>query len=378
MALAGATAGTMVAGASAAAAQTVGIPLYGNVGNREDLLDAALNLDKNKTAAVFVAAPKTTCDGLNHEWFTDTLPATSTGGTVEGGVWASSTLDPRVRLGNSVQSFASGFIVSLDQIEYSKRGRTPGVNGSEYEHQVGRFLLAIEQSIDARGVANGTSAGRASASAATDTGLFAGFRGFHGANVASGAAGLVVTAAVAGSGANPAGATIMNVNGAWNRTYFMNLHEAMFKLGSDPDTLAVDPGVKGDITLDILGETASGSASAAANAMYGIPAVVRQQYTMSSPNEFHQDIQFMRTPYGRVAVLVDRFMPTSTAVAASSMVGGAYFLYERSRFRFAFWRPLRHYALPPIGDATRGYVHCGVTTELLHPQTLGIGYGITT
>ena len=193
---------------------------------------------------------------------------------------------------------------------------------------------------------------------------------------ASAATGSVTTAAVGTS----SGVSKINVSGAWSRSAFMALHEAMYKLCADPDTLAVDPGVKLDIVTDIMGEVAQSTGQPAnASAMYGIPAVVRQQYVNTSTTDFSQDIQFMRTPFGRVAVLVDRFIPSeATPIATNAVSGGAAFLYERSRLRIAFWRPMRHYSIPPGGDSARGYVHTAATLELLHPNTVGVVYGLTT
>ncbi len=355
-------------------AQAAGIRAPGTESNREDLIDVAINLDRQKKAAVFLAAPKTVCNGLNHDWLVDTLPATSTAGAVEGNDWsvttASGTAMARIRLSNSVQTFVSGFAVSKDQVEYSLKGMTPAV-ANEYEHQVERFLLAIEQSVDARIVASGAAVSAVSASASGASAVFAAIRAWHAS--ASAATGSVTTAGVTG---NFIGASKINVSGSWSRTAFISLHQAMYALGADPDTLAVEPGIKQALVLDIMGETASATGQPAnASAIYGVPPVVRQLYQQNL-DEFQQDIQFMRTPFGRVAVLVDRFIPTSASATTNAVSGDAAFLYERARLRVAFWRPMRHYPLPPTGDAIKGYVHTGVTLEVLHPGTVGTLYNL--
>ena len=79
----------------------------------------------------------------------------------------------------------------------------------------------------------------------------------------------------------------------------------------------------------------------------------------------------------RATALVDRFVPTA-ATATNSLAGGAFFLFDRASVRLAFWRPIRHYPLPPNGDHMRGYVHAGATLEVLSPRALGVGYNITT
>lgn len=337
---------------------------------REDLLDAVINLDKEKDAAVFLAAPKTTSNGLVHEWLIDALPATSTAGALEGDQWASGAVSGRTRLNNAVQHFRRDFAVTMDAVEYAMKGRAPGVS-NEYEHQVENFLLANEQSMDARMVALGTAVISASAAAVTDTARTGAFRNWQLSATADPSAGAQGTGAATN-------AISMNISGAWSRTRFLTLHEAMFKLGAKPNTLAVDPGVKADITNDVLGEAAQATYQPAnTSAIAATPAVVRQVHTDSSATEYTADIQFMRTDFGRIAILVDRFIPTA-ATSVSARVGGAYFLYDRSKARLAFWRPLRHYPLAPNGDSMRGYIHAAASVELLHPNTMGVGYNITT
>lgn len=335
---------------------------------REDLMDVVMNLDIEKKAAVFLAAPKTTANGMTHEWELDELPVTSTAGNVEGADWASSSMTARTRLGNAVQTFKFNFGVSLDSVEYSIKGRAPGVK-HEYNHQVGNYLQTLEQSIDATIVRNASVASVQATNATNATALMAGFRGYQ-----------VTTTAAAGSAQSAAVTNVcmVNVSGAWSRARFLALHEFMFNFGASPNTLAVDPGVKADITNDILGEVAQSTGQPAnASAVFGIPTVVRQLHTDASATEYTADIQFLRTDYGRVAVLVDRFIPQA-ATATTTTAGGAFFLYDRSKVRVAFWRPIRHYPLPPNGDSMRGYVHAGATVEFLTPRAVGVGYNVTT
>jgi len=352
------------------AAASYPAPQAGTIILREDLLDAVINLDKEKSAAVFLAAPKTTANGFVHEWLIDQLPSTSTAGALEGDDWASGAITARTRINNAVQTFRRDFAISLDAVEYSLKGRAPGVS-NEYEHQVENFLLATEQSVDARCVALGTAVVSASATAATDTARTGAFRNWQLTATADPSAGVQGTNAATN-------ALSINISGAWSRSRYLALHEAMFKLGANPNTLAVDPGVKADITNDVLGEQAQATFQPAnTSAMAAVPTVVRQVHTDGSASEYTADIQFMRTDFGRVAILVDRFIPTA-ATSTNARIGGAFFLYDRSKARIAFWRPLRHYSLPPTGDAMKGYVHCGAVIEMLHPNCMGIGYNVTT
>lgn len=320
---------------------------------REDLIDLVQNLDKEKEAAVFMAIPKTVANGLVHSWEIDTIPATATGGSVEGEDWVSAAITGRTRLNNAVQNFKYNIGVSLDALEYSLKGQAPGV-ANEYEYQIKRHLLALEQSLDARVVALGTAVASASAAASGDIARMGALRGFQASS--TGASGVAESAAATNC-------CMIHIGGAWSRTRFLALHEFMFNQGANPNTLAVDPGVKADITLDVLGESGA--------------TAIRQLHFDNSSTEFTQDIQFLRNDFGRVAVLVDRFIPTA-ATATNSLAGGAFFLFDRSAVRLAFWRPMRHYPLPPTGDHMRGYVHAGATLEVLAPRQLGVGYNITT
>lgn len=320
---------------------------------REDLIDVVQNLDKNKTAAVFMAVGKTTANGMVHSWELDVLPATATTGSVEGEDWASAGITGRTRLSNAVQNFKFNVGVSMDSLEYSLKGQAPGV-GNEYQYQIARHLQTLQQSIDARIVALGTSVASASAAGSASVALLGALRSFQ-------------TSATAASGVAESSAATnccqIHIGGAWSRTRFLALNEFMFGQGANPDTLVVDPGVKADVTNDILGESAATG--------------IRQVHFDNSSNEFTQNVQFMRTDFNRVAILVDRFVPTA-ATATNSLAGGAFFLFDRSVVRLAFWRPIRHYPLPPNGEAQRGYVHCGATIEVLAPRGLGVGYNITT
>jgi hypothetical protein len=321
---------------------------------REDLIDVVMNLDKNKEAAVFMSVGKTTASGFSHAWELDSIPATVQTGFVEGEDWAAPTISGRTRLTNYVQTFKYNIAASMDALEYSLKGRAPGV-GNEYQYQVNRHLMALEQSIDARVVSNTANITGVDPAASGTIGLLCGLRGFQ--VTATNTVGLAEVAAATN-------ACQLQVGGAWSRTKFLALHEFMYGKGANPDTLVVDPGVKSDITQDILGESSSAT-------------TVRQLHFDGSTSEFTQNVQFLRTDFGRVAVLVDRFVPVA-ATTTNARTGGAFFLFDRAQVRLAFWRPIRHYPLPPNGDHMRGYVHSAVTMELLAPNALGVGYNVTT
>lgn len=326
----------------------VGVPAAGTEGNREDLLDLITNLDKEKSAALFQALPKTTTNSLTHEWLIDALAATSTAGVTEGDDFSASARAARTRISNIVQSFRDDFLVTNDQLKLSQNGVTAGVP-NEYEYQVGKSLITIMQSIDARLMALG-------ASSAATAGGTATARRMNSLRVTSWGGVAAVTATAGATGA------------AISLTQILSVHETMFTAGANPDTIVVSPGVKMDLTNALLNVAPAGGSAQS--------SLVR--YTQPSSQVYDQAVEYIRTDLGRFAILVDRFCPQSTASAAAAIDSAAYFIFDKSKIRLAFFRPIRHYPLPPNGDSMRGFVHGSCTVEVLHPSALATVAQVTT
>lgn len=302
--------------------------------NREDLLDVITNLDKEKTAAMFQMLPKTTANYIKHEWLTDTLDSTATGGAFEGDDFAAVSAGGRTRLANFCQIFRRDFAVSNSQIKASQNGQTAGV-ANEYEYTLGRKLSVLAQDVDARIVANTTAV----------------------ASVSGGSA----TARVMGA-ARAFSITVTQVSGAFATASFFALHQSMYTNGANPNTLVASPGVKAAVTQAFMGNVANS----------------RIQYNQPmQSNSFEQAIDVVVTDFGRILVFPDRFVPASAATQATTADGPAYFLFDKSKLRLAFFRPIKHVPLPPNGDAQRGFCAGELTLEVLHPSAIGIGNNVT-
>lgn len=315
----------------------VGVPAAGTEGNREDLLDLITNLDKEKVAATFHALPKTTTNSLLHEWLIDVLAAaTNTAGADEGADFSAAALSGRTRFANAVQSFRSDFAVAFDQVKLSQNGITAGVP-NEYEYAVGKKLMEVTQSMDARVVALGTS-------------------------VASNAGTTAVKRLMGALRAFSASAVTLSTTGAFTITDLLNIQERMFGAGARPDTLVCSHGVKADITRAIMNDSGVG----------------RVSYNQPTQGAYDLNVEYIRTDFGRLAIITDIFVPQGSASAAAEIDSNAYFVFDRSKVRLAFFRQLRHYPLNPNGDAFRGYVHGSMTLEVLHPSALGIHTQVTT
>lgn len=317
---------------------SAGVPSFGSESNREDLADLITNLDKDKIAATFLALPKTTTNSLHHEWLIDSLTTQDTAGVTEGDDFSAGALGNRTRYGNVVQSFRKDFAVTMDQIKLSQNGIAAGVP-NEYEYQVGKKLMELTQSMDARIVALGSTVA-SNAGAGGTARLMATLRAWSALAIQESATGLFTVAE------------------------FMKIHERMFGAGARPDTLVCSHGVKADITRAIL-DTGAQSGN-------------RLTYFQPSSQVYDQSVEYMRTDFGRVAILVDIFVPQAAVSNASEIASSAYFVFDKSKIRMAFFRQLRHYPLPPNGDAFRGYVHGSFTLEVLHPSALGMHTQVTT
>lgn len=162
-------------------------------------------------------------------------------------------------------------------------------------------------------------------------------------------------------GVTPIGATggvTASVGGAFATAGFYKIQEAQWTAGIKAGTLVVSGGVKLDLSRTLLADSTLSS--------------VRNTDTVQN-GEYGPVIEVLRTDLGRVACLVDRWMPQATATAANLWEAPAYALLDTSRIRLAYWRQLRPYSLPPSGDNMRAYMQASLTVEVMNPLAIGLG-----
>lgn len=307
-------------------------------GAKEDLLPLLTNLDKKKRAALFLWLPKGGSASLMPEWFVDALAATAAAAVTEGAYFSSAateTLTGRTRYRNIVQALRRDFDVSMDQVVLSQHGMVAGVT-DEWDHQVNKKGEEILQSFDARLTMT--------ANAEMDaTNRY--MRNLRGWASASGVA--------------------TNVSGIFATGSFIALQEAMFNTGADPDTLLVSPGVKIDVTQAFLNDAGH----------------QRVQYNQPINAVYEATVDYIRTDLGRTACLVDRFMPQGSTIVTTTAAPSsapAYFLFEREALQLLFFRPIKQYTLPQLGDGFCGYIHGSCTLRVAHASQVGFGYNVTT
>jgi hypothetical protein len=328
------------------------------IGTREDAMNTLTMIDPDEAMSLAVLA-KTTTNGLRHEWFIDTLQATSTAGAIQGDEWGSSspvnnvkTLKARTRLWNSVQWFRQDWSITTDELMLSQRGQIFGVS-DELSYQTGKASQEVNRNIDARLWALGVSTYGSNIGDDSTAPRMATFRYF----------------------ANASGVSATASSIPFSTAQFYALHENMWSAGAKPDTLFVSPGVKSDISRILLGDVGYPTT---VNGNAGIPAV--QSANVVQGGEYGPVIDFIRTDFGRVAMVVDRWIPqqTVTANATAHTENAAYFLVEKAKLRVAWWRPIKPYQVATTGDNVKVYVLGACTTEVLHPTAIGHVAGITT
>jgi hypothetical protein len=346
---------------SAFSSYSVGYPYSGSgaavsaIGTREDAMNTLTMIDPDEAMTLAVLA-KTTTNGLRHEWFIDTLQATSTAGSIQGDEWGATsgtvkTLKARTRLWNSVQWFRQDWSITTDELMLSQRGQIFGVS-DELSYQTGKASQEVNRNIDARLWALGSATYTSALGDDTTVPRMATFRYF----------------------ANASGVSA-TTQGSFSTASFYALHENMWAAGAKPDTLFVSPGVKSDISRVLLGDVGYPTT---VNGNAGIPAV--QTANVVQGGEYGPVIDFIRTDFGRVAMVVDRWMPqqTATANATAHTENAAYFLVEKAKLRVAWWRPIKPYQVATTGDNVKVYVLGACTTEVLHPTAIGHNAGIIT
>ena len=343
-----------------------------DAGIRENIQDQLTNIDPDDTPTVSIL-PKTTADNLFVTWMIDALTATSTSPAAEGAEFSADNLFARTRLDNWIQRFRKDFALSQDQIELAKRGGMIGVHDA-MAHEAGRASREILRNINVRLWSN--SAALTSGAAITEMGYVTGGASPSVTAPTSTTAGQMRNIRYFGQyvpWTNPGttetavtGGVTVTVNGPIATAGLFDLHESMYMYGITPDTLVVSPGVKRDLSRLLLNDTTLGL-------VRNTDAVKGESYAPV--------VEIIRTDFGKIAVLVDRWMPQASVTGVQANApwqSAAYALIDKSRIRLAYWRNLKPYSLPPSGDNMRAFMLAALTVQVTHPRAVGLGLGVTT
>lgn len=322
-------------------------PQQTSAGIREDV-DVITIIDPDETPSLSIL-PRTTTNGLKHEWLTDSLEATSTAGAFEGDSFSATALTPRTRYANYVQRFRKDFALSQDVILLSQRNGVIGTS-SEMNLQAGKKHQEVNRNINARLYSVG-SASYGSASGDTTTApLFANIRNWASAN-----------------GVN------YNQSGAFSTAALYSLQETMWTAGAKPNTIIVSPGVRVDVSRTLLADKGFPTT---VNGLGGLTTV--QNNDSISGGEYGPVIEYVRTEFGRCAIVMDRWVPQSSSTSLTASESAAWFLIEKEKVRLAWWRPVAPTSVAPQGDFMAAFMLGALTVEVLHPTCVGHAYNVTT
>lgn len=348
--------------------------------HRELALNMVTIVDPDEAPTMAVIG-KTTTNSLFHDWPIDNLSPVTTAAAPEGadfsaGFYGSATAanasSGRVRIQNYVQRFRKDIGITMDEILMAQRGQTIGVD-NYVRGEVGKATKEVQRNANAR-FWSVASASTVTTAQNNDSGAISAtseFRNFHWfPRATTYATGTFVNTV----NANTTAAMTTNQSGAFGTAAFYGLQFKMWNAGIKVDTMFCPGPVKMQVSRTLLNDSVT--ALAQNQTMNGLS--LTQNTDVIQGGTYGPVIDVVRTDYGRVAVVVDRWMPTSGATAASGdCFAAAYYLADRSKMHAAWWRPTQPYNLEPNGDSARVYVLGALTTQLDHPYALGMAYNVT-
>lgn len=300
--------------------------------HHEDLIDVQVILGSTQCPG-FAQFKKGRARDVVHSWSVDALPATSTAAQLEGVDFSAQALTAPVRLVNGTQIFDSQVVVSDRERESNPAGQFRDM----YEKQIMMAFKAITRNCESRIFATGATAS-ATGNEATTAPVMASIPGFG----------------LSFSGASASGVFTADI---------VNLSTTMFNNGVEPDSIWFSPAHKIQFFNSVVSSAAGGG------------GFVNVRNIAAMDNRFQANVEVMETPLGQLyAIVVDRFIPTSSASATTR---AGYYIMDRSMVSLPFFRPPQHKPMGKGGDHTRGIVLMELTLRLDHPSAVGMVTGIT-
>ena len=295
--------------------------------NREDLIDLITLKDPFETP-FFSLVSKGTALHTSHEWLTESLTTTATGGGTtyaEGAAFSAASLQDRTRLNNLCEIFRKDV-----QVSNTQRAVRPAGIRDEYLHQVQVGIKEIGRDIEGtllQGAAGSATGSTAALRTMKTLKNFISTNDWTTSSTAVGATG------VGFSGTSWAVGELM----------FNSILEQAFLQGGRVDTVFVNGATKRQVSR--FGAAAGANPVARRTIDQGAKRLVASVDTYDSD-------------FGVVNVILDRWVGTTEGGAGLGVVNPdnyAFFL-QMDSWEWATLRPLKHVPLPPGGDAVRGMV----------------------
>ena len=300
-------------------------------GNREDLSDLITLTDPYETP-FFSMVQKGQARHVVHEWLTEALAATATGGGstyAEGASFSAAGVLGRTRLWNYCEIFRKDI-----QVSNTQRAVLPAGIKDEYLHQIQLATKEIGRDIEItlfQGVA-GSASGSTGALRTMKT-----LRNMITTNAFS------TTSTAIGC----TGTIFSGTSWALGETMFNSTLEQVFLRGGRVDTVFVNGATKRQISRFTAGSTQ-------ASAVVGIS----RRNQDAGGKRLIAGVDTYDSDFGVVSIVLDRFVGQTeggSGLGTANPDNRAFFL-QMDAFEVSILRPLKHVPLPPGGDAVRGMV----------------------
>lgn len=308
--------------------------LFGQVagaGNREDLVDVITLLDPYETP-FYSLVNKGTASFTTHEWQTESLQTTATGGAsihLEGGAFSADAQNARTRILNACQIFRKDI-----QVSNTQRAVRPAGIRDEYLHQIQIAIKELGRDIEGtllQGAATSATGGSAAARRLKPVKTLLTTNDFTTSSTAIGATGVGFS----------------GTSWALGENMFNSCLETVYNAGGRCDTVFVNGSTKRQISKFF----GAGGAIQAANASG------RRDVDQASKKLFAA-VDSYESDFGVVNVILDRWVGLTEGGHGQGTANpdNYAFFFQMDTWEIAVLRPLKHIPLPPGGDAVRGMV----------------------
>lgn len=300
---------------------------------REQLLDQISNVDPFDNPIVAML-PRETAKGVLDQWLTNTLPTVASldSGRIEGNTFGASTLASPTRVTNVTMILGADIEVS----ETTRAVEKAGFKDS-YSFQVADFTKALGNKLESMLLDPTVTYAAGDASTAR---VLKNFNNFLDAAATSNsmAASTAVSDIIEGE--------------------FNDALQDLWTNGGVVRTAVVGPNTLRQI------QTYVGVAKTVADATDRL-AAGNQRNVMADARTLYASIEFYKSPFGMLTILLDRWMPDDDPAGASPGNSRIYFV-DRTKASLAWLRPLAHTFLGKVGDSTRGSIVGEVTLRVLN------------
>ena len=288
-------------------AQDTAVLTYDAVGNLEDLSDVITNISPLETP-MFSNFGRSSASAKLHEWLTDSLATATSNAKIEGAAYTFAKAAARTRLTNDVQTLETSVEVS----DLQRKVATAGLD-DEFAYQMAKKMKEHARDIE-YAIVNGTGNSGASGTARELKGVIA----------------WISTNNTTGTGTG---------NEALTEDMFNDTLENIWNQGGKPDTCYANGGQKRAISAFTAGAT---------------------KFVQASGNELNAAYDIYESDFGRIKIVADRFMPSTTIA-----------MLQSDLWKVAVLDATHKVDVAKVGSSTKAVITTSLTIEALNEAGSG-------